>query len=103
MSKGMLTLHKEILKKEYAESPLGKLEKKLRKFYDECKVYKKYELPEDIAEQIYNIREENEKEQLAYIDESQKRDREKVDEILFKSMSQEWEIINNFLKKNDKM
>jgi len=95
MSKSILTIHKEILKKEYAHSPLGKLEKQLGDFYTEMQ-RKKEKLPEEIAEQIYNIRDENEKAMMKYVEDSQKRDKEEVDKLLFGAMSKEMEIINKY-------
>lgn len=95
MSKSILTIHKEIYKKEYYKSPLGILEKKLGKFYEDMR-RKKVEVPKETAQAIIKIREDNEKAQQDYIEESQKRDREKVDEILFNSMQAEWDIISKF-------
>lgn len=100
MAKSLLTIHKEILKKEHAKSPLGILEKNIGDFYSKMQRDRK-QLPEDIAEKIYNIRDANEKNVMAYIEASQKRDKENVDEILLHSMTKEWEIINAYLKNND--
>ena len=98
MSKGMLSLHKEILKKEYEQSPLGKIEKELRKYYEGVELKKYDKLPEDLAEQVFDIREENEKAQLDYIEQANKRHKEAVDEMLLTAMTKELEIIRNFLK-----
>jgi hypothetical protein len=98
MSKSSLTIHKEILKKEYAESPIGKMEREITKFYDEL-VLKGEKLPEDIAKQVYDLRDLHEKKQMDYIDESQKRDRDAVDAMLMEAFTKELEILNNFNKK----
>lgn len=95
MSKSILTVHKEIQKKEYAKSPLGQLEKKLGNFYVEMERSKE-KLPEDISKQIYDIRDNNEKSVMAYIEESNKRDREAVDNLLFEAMSKEWKLIEDY-------
>ena len=92
MSKSILTIQKEILKKEYAKSPLGILEKNIGEFYVEMN-RKKKKLPEDVAKQIYDIRDGNEKAVMKYIEDSQKRDREAVDSLLLEAMSKEWDLI----------
>jgi len=92
MSKSALTIHKEILKKEYAESPLGKIERELTKIYDGMKLSGQA-LPEDVAKDIFDVRDENEKWQMNYIDERLKLDREAVDSKLLESMSKELDIL----------
>lgn len=104
MSKSILTIHKEILKKEYAKSPLGILERKIREFYEEI-VRSGTQLPEDISKKINEIRTKNEKDQEEYVEYSLKRDRENVDNLLFESMTKEWELLNNYkntMHKDDK-
>lgn len=95
----LLSIHKELEKKQYAESPLGKLERKLHDFYDEM-VLRKEALPEDIAKQVYDIRDKNEKDQKDYIDMTLKRDKEAVGKMLFDTFTKELEILNNY-KKHD--
>jgi hypothetical protein len=92
MSKSVLTIHKEIERKEYAASPLGKLEKVIGEIYREMQL-KKEALPEDLAKQVYDIREENEKWQMQYIDDRLKADREAVDSKLLESMTRELAIL----------
>lgn len=96
----VLTIHKEIQKKEYAQSPLGKLERELTKFYDDLKLHKKV-LPEEFSKEIYDIRDANEKAQIEYIDMTLKRDKEAVNKMLFDSMTKELEVINKYKKIND--
>lgn len=91
MSKSLLTIHREILKKEYDKSPLGIVEKKLKEFYGKNKI-----LPKHILKEISAIREENEKAQMKYIEDSQREDREAVDRMLLESMEKELSIINNY-------
>lgn len=88
----MLSIHKEIEKKKYAESPLGKLEKELGQFYDGLQITKR-ELPTDVLEQVNRIRSEHEKAQTDYIDMTLKRDRQAVDDMLFKAMTDELAIL----------
>jgi hypothetical protein len=92
MSKSVLTIHKEMERKEYAASPLGKIEKTIGEIYRDMQL-KKLALPEDLAKQVYDIREENEKWQMNYIDERLKKDREAVDAKLLESMSRELDIL----------
>lgn len=96
MSKSVLTIEKEILKKEYEKSPLGQIEKKLRAFYDGM-VTKGEVLPEEIAKKVYDIREENEKRTMEYVDDRLKQDRETVDNFLLDAMTREEEVLNNFI------
>lgn len=98
-NKNMLSIHKEMEKKEYAESPLGKIEKQLRNFYEGVEIKKWEKLPEHLAEQVFEIREENEKKQLEYIDQANKKHKQFVDEMLLEAMTKELEIIK---KHNDK-
>lgn len=95
-----LTIHKEIEKKAYAQSPLGKLERQLTKFYDGLKLSNKA-LPEDVAKQIYDIRDKHEKDQMDYIDMTLKRDKEANEKMLFDSFTKELEVINKYQKIND--
>jgi hypothetical protein len=92
MSKSVLTIHKEIERKEYAASSLGKLEKVIGEIYREMQL-KKEALPENIAKEVYDIREENEKWQMQYIDDRLKADREAVDSKLLESMTRELAIL----------
>lgn len=93
----MLTIQKERLKKEYAKSPLGLIEKQLRDFYDSL-VVKGQKLPEDYAKQVYDIREDNEKRVGEYVETRLKHDREAVDDFLLDAMTRELEVLNNFNK-----
>lgn len=93
MATSILTIHKEIAKKEYAASPLGKTERALTKIYDDLKL-KNGSLPESVAKQIYDIRDTNEKWNLAYIERTNKEHREAIDAKLLEAMSKELEILN---------
>lgn len=95
-----LTIRKEIEKKAYAESPQGKLERQLTKIYDGMKLQNKA-FPEDVAKEIYDIRDKHEKDQMAYIEMTLKRDKEATDKMLFDAMTQELEVINKYQKIND--
>lgn len=99
MSSG-LTIRKEIEKKAYAESPLGKLERQLTKFYDGMKLSNKA-LPEEYAKEIYDIRDQHEKDEMAYIEMSLKRDKEANEKMLFDAFTKELEVINKYQKIND--
>lgn len=92
MSQSVLTIHREMQKKLYQESPLGKVEKEIGRIYDDLKLKSK-ELPEDIAKEIYAIREENEKWQLEYIERTNKEHREAIDAKLLESMTRELAIL----------
>lgn len=87
-----LSIQKDLLKREYANSPLGKVEREITKIYDSLKL-KESQLPEDIAKQIYDIRDENEKWQLAYIERTNKEHKEAVDGKLLESMTKELDIL----------
>lgn len=93
MSKTALTIQKEIIKKEYEKSPLGLIEKKLRAFYDGL-VVKNEKLPEDVAKEVYELRDMNEKRVENYIEERLKIDRETVDNFLLDVMTKEEQILN---------
>lgn len=95
MSKSILTINKEIERKAYFETPLGKVEKALRKFYDELKL-KSSKLPEDVAKQVYDIRDANEKAITEYMAKASKEHREAVDKLLFDAMSKELELVTNY-------
>lgn len=95
MSKSVLTIHKEIEKKAYAESPLGKLEKEIGRIYDAFKIKNK-KLPEDVAEKIYDIRDENEKWQLEYIERTNREHKEAIDAKLLDSMTRELNILKEY-------
>ena len=92
MGKSLLTIEKEIIRKEYQKSPLGIAEKKLRTFYDGL-IIKKEVLAEDIAKRVYDIRVENEKRTEEYIETRLKLDREAVDNFLLESMTKELDIL----------
>ena len=92
MLKSGLTIHKEIQKKEYEKSPLGKVERALTKIYDKMRLENKA-LPENIAKKVYDTRDENEKWQMKYVDDRTRADREAVDEKLLESMSKELDIL----------
>lgn len=95
----ILQIHKELEKKEYANSPVGKLEKQIRQFYDGLTTTGQ-KLPETVAKQVYDLRDENEKKHKEYIDYTLKRDKEAVDDLLINSFTKELEILNNW-KQND--
>lgn len=95
----VLSIHKEIEKKKYAESPLGKVERKLTKIYDALKLSSK-QLPEDIAKEIYEIRDDNENWNLITVDKYAKiiqdineKHRDEVDAKLLEAMSKELDIL----------
>ncbi len=98
MSKSLLTIEKEYLKKEHEKSPLGKVEKKLRAFYDNLYVTNT-KLDEETLKKVSDIREANEKRIQEYIDTRLKTDREAVDNFLLESMTEELQLIEN---KNDR-
>ena len=95
MGKSALTIHKEILKKEYEKTPLGQLEKKIRKFYNEVKL-NRWILPDDLLKKISDIRNENEKAQLEYIERTNREHREYIDTTLFEAMSKEWTLLEKY-------
>lgn len=95
MTKSILTINKEIEKKAYLETPLGKVEKALRKFYDDLKL-KNSKLPEDVAKQVYDIRDANEQAIKDYMDRSNKEHRESIDNFLLQAMSKELELVTNY-------
>jgi len=99
MSKSATTIAKEIEKEAYAKSPIGLAERRITKFYDGMKL-KGQALPEDIAKKIYNVRDENEKWQLEYIEQTTKQHRIDVDNKLLESFNKELEIIDEYLKTN---
>jgi hypothetical protein len=92
MSKSGLTIHKEMQKKLYQESELGKVEREITKIYDNLTL-KKQQLPEEISKKIFDIRDENEKWQLEYIERTNREHREAVDAKLLESMSKELDIL----------
>lgn len=92
MGKTVLSIHKEIEKKRYAESPVGKMERELTKIYDSLKL-KNQKLPEDIAEQVYNIRDENEKWHLDYIARMNRERSEAIEAKLLESFTKEVELL----------
>ena len=89
-----MTIHKEIEKKEYAKSPLGIVERDLTKVYDELKIQGR-KLPENLCREIYKIREDNEKWQMKFIEDSMIEQRKKVDEKLLESMTAELTLIKS--------
>lgn len=89
---GALSIHKEIEKKAYAESPLGKAEREITKVYDSLTLSGK-KLPEDVSKQIYDLRDENEKWQLAYIERTNREHKEAINNKLLESMTKELEIL----------
>lgn len=86
--KSILNIHKEIIKKEYEKSPLGQMEKKLRRFYESGEV-----LSEEAAKLIFDIRREHEKKQEEYIELTNKQHREETDKMLFDAWTKELAII----------
>lgn len=95
MSKGVLTIHRELEKENYRKSPLGQLEKKLNSFYKRMKEEGK-SLPENLAKEIYDIREAQEKAYENYVNERIVKDREAVDNLLMEAFNKELEIINKY-------
>jgi hypothetical protein len=95
-----LTIQKEIQKKEYEQSPLGKLDRQIHKIYDDMILHKEA-LSEPVAKQIYDLRDKHEKEEQAYIDMTLKRDKDAVDKMLFDTFTKELEILNNNYKIHD--
>jgi hypothetical protein len=92
MSKSILTIHKEVEKKEYEKTPLGQAEKKLRAFYDEAYL-KDNPIPEDILKQIDTIREEQAKKYDDYIQERMRIDKEWIDTELLNAMTREISLL----------
>lgn len=92
MSKSVLTIHKEYIKAEYAKSPLGKLEKKLRAFYDKINL-KQITLTQAEIDAINKIRTENEEWNTAYIERTEKEQREAVDAKLLEAFTAELKIL----------
>lgn len=90
----MLSIHKEIEKKNYSESPLGVVEKKLTRIYDDLRLQKE-KFPEDLSKKIHDIRDANEKWQMKYIEDSLREQREKVDEKLLEAMTEELNLIQS--------
>lgn len=88
----VLSIHKELEKKQYAESPLGKAEREMTKIYDALKLSGKA-LSEDVAKKIYDVRDENEKWQLEYIERTNREHKEAVDGKLLESMTKELNIL----------
>lgn len=95
MSKSILTIHKEIERKEWEKTPLGQLEKNIRQFYNRMSKNGK-RLPEEVAKKVYEIRTENEKIQLEYIERTNREHKEFIDQSLLKSMGEEWELIKEY-------
>lgn len=93
---GVTSIHKDILKREHAASPLGKLERAIGKIYDNLKLQQK-KLPEDVSKKIYDIRDAQEKEMNEYVEMTLKRDREAGDEILTRNMTKELKVLEEYL------
>lgn len=87
-----LTLHKHIAQKEYAQSPLGKIEKQIKQFYDDLYL-KRVKLSEEEVKQVNAIRTENEELVTDYIKKRETEDREAIDEMLLQSMTKELVIL----------
>lgn len=97
MSKTGLTIQKEIQKKEHEKTPLGQVEKKLRNFYDNLLV-KGEKLPEYLAKQIYDLRDEHESKQLKYIEDTEKEQAIAVDKMLYDTMSSELTLLEKYVQ-----
>ena len=97
MSRSLISIHKEIEKKAYRETPLGKVEAEIGKIYSDLKA-KGARLPESVCKEIFDIRTGNEKDQLAYIERTNREHKEAVDEMLLKAMSKELKVIKKHLK-----
>jgi hypothetical protein len=91
----MLTIHREIEKKEYEKSVLGQLEKRIRNFYDEM-ILKKKQMPEDLAKEIYDIRDSQEKRYMEYIDMRNVEDRKAIDSMLEDAFNKELAVIDKY-------
>ncbi len=95
--KAATTIHKEILKKDYAASPIGQLESKIGKIY-EYFAKNKIRPPKDIVDRINAIRTKNEEDQMAYIEQSQRENREKVDELLSTAFTEELGVLETYVQ-----
>lgn len=109
MGKSLLTIHKEIERKAYQESPLGKMEKKLRAFYDGVDLKTIPEPSKEFVGQINAVRSQNEEDQMAFnktiserIRAIEEEAREGVDKMLLDAMTKEWEIIDKYLNSLNK-
>lgn len=94
MSKSILTLEKEVLKKEYAKSPLGIAEKKLRSLYDGYQL-SGYRPVEETMKQVDEIRTENERRVQEYVDLRQKTDKEAIDDMLLEAFTKEITLLES--------
>mgnify|MGYP001610017802 CR=1 FL=1 len=97
--KSLLSIQKEMLKKEYDKTELGQLQKKIGKFYNQVKE-NQWILPDNLLKQVNDIRNENEKAQMEYIERTNREHREYLDQTLLESMSKEWSLLEKY--QNDK-
>jgi hypothetical protein len=95
MSKSMMTIHKEIEKKEYAKSPLGLLEKKISAFYDKMVMAQK-KLPENLAKEVYDIRDKQEKKYMEYLELRMVEDKKHIDSLLEEAFIKELAILEKY-------
>lgn len=93
-----LSIQKRLIRDEYNKSPIGQAEKKLKGLYD-AMVLNGQKLPEDIAKIVFELRDKNEKAQMSYIEEAQKRDREAIDSMLMESFNEEIKILEDYQSK----
>lgn len=99
----MIAIHKEIEKKKYLETPVGKLEKELRKIWEGLRSGGKT-LPESVSKEIYDLRDEHEKTQMQYVEEYKKQVQalndehaKKIDAKLVKVFTKEIELLKKYL------
>ncbi len=90
-----MTIHKELEREKWEATPLGQKEVRLKKFYKSMQNDKKV-LPEDYAKRIYDIRDAHEKEQLAYIEKTEKEQALAVDAMLAVSFDKEIAVIEEY-------
>jgi len=108
MGKSITAIHKEIEKKEYDKTALGKAEKEMRKFYDAFALGR-IKMDDELQKTISDIREENSKameesskDYNSRIDTIRKEHdalvkeaRETIDGMLLNAMNKELLILNN--------
>lgn len=97
MSRSVISIHKEIEKEQHKKSPLGQVEAELGSIYNDLKA-KNHVLPEVIAKQVYEIRDESEKAILAYIERTNREHKEANDAMLLSAMKRELKVLKKHLK-----
>ena len=91
MAKSNLTIHKEIEMEKHLATPLGQAEHKIKKFYD-CVT----ELPKEFIAQVNAVRGRVETEVGAYVNERMKIDKDYIDDILLRAMTEEVNLLENY-------